>query len=106
MISRIVMALALMAGTVTVHGAAQAQTDNSSSPSATMAPAGGSPANTPAMTTSVTKTSQPATSPGTVSAKGGKATYRGRGTDVAERQMTACLNTAAAQGSSMDSCKR
>jgi len=152
MISRIVMAMALVAGTVAIHATAQAQTgvtaqsavnsgaaspngsvgttsntprNNSSSSSTTMGPTGGGTTNSSGMSSSSSASSsaQPGmnsqtgmATQGTMSAQGStptqghmparKGVQRGRGGDMAERQMTECLNSAASQGTSMDSCKR
>lgn len=146
MISRIVMAVALVAGTVAIHATAQAQTgvtaqdavnsgaasptgsvgttsntsrDNSSSTSTTMGSMGGGTTNSPGTASAATGSAGTA---GT--ATGGRAamnthatsahgriparhaTHRGTSTDVAERQVTECLNNAASKGAAMDSCKR
>lgn len=156
MISRIVMAVALVAGTVAIHATAQAQTgvtaqdavnsgaasptgsvgttsntsrDNSSSTSTTMGSMGGGTTNSPGTAGAATSSSGTASaatgSAGTAgTATGGRAamnthatsahgriparhaTHRGTSTDVAERQVTECLNNAASKGAAMDSCKR
>jgi hypothetical protein len=132
MISRLALAIALAASTVALHGMAQAQTgvtaqgavnsggasptgsigttsntprDNSSSTSTTMGPMGGGTTNSPGVSSPQPAPKTQATQTAQIT-RGSKAMHRAKGSDMAERQMTECLNNAAAQHTSMDSCKR
>jgi hypothetical protein len=129
MISRLVTMTALAAGTLLLCLPAGAQTgttaqgtvgaggaspsgsvgttsrtprDNASPISTTMGPMGGGTTNSPTMGTSPTMGQQPAPAPGPAQAQ---APRRLRG-EAGERQMTECLNNAAAQRQSFDVCRR
>jgi hypothetical protein len=99
MISRIVTTMALMAGTALLCLPVQAQTGTYDQ-GTTMAPKSGGTTNSPAMS------SQRKMGPRYQAQAQAQPRAAGRTGDMAERQMTDCLNTAAAQGQSTDSCKR
>lgn len=131
MILRIVTSMALLAGTALVCLPAQAQTgttaqstvnsggasptgsvgttsntprDNSSSSSTTMGQSGGGTTNSPGMSGHTTTTGK--TAHGSRYQAQARSTAGMRGGNTAERQITDCLNNAAAQNQPLDSCKR
>jgi hypothetical protein len=77
----------------------------SSSTSATMAPKAGGIINSPGTTDMPAQANAKAGSGVKQMAQAGPRSGRARG-DMAERQMTECLNNAAAQQKSFDSCRR